>query len=277
MKSLSLSIPNIPRPSLLALAVWCWLAAASFASWGQDSQLCAEGLSQVRFNHGQELSGDLEILSWNIQKANNTGWKKDLSVLAGEVNLAFIQEASIQAGLSEAINSPLHQTFAAGYATPGQQTGVMTLSTSSPSGKCSFTSWEPWLGTPKATSVTEFPLAGRDDRLLTINLHAVNFALGLQDLRTQFQSLASLLEQHQGPVILAGDLNTWSEQRQTVVDEFTGRFGLGAVAFSPDLRTTVFGNALDHIYIRGLQAKSAQVIPVTSSDHNPLRARLAFN
>jgi endonuclease/exonuclease/phosphatase (EEP) superfamily protein YafD len=51
--------------------------------------------------------------------------------------------------------------------------------------------------------------------------------------------------------------------------------GLGAVSFEPDLRTTAFGRALDHIYVRGLEATFAQVIPVSSSDHNPLRVRLA--
>ena len=266
-----------PRPQILSLALFCWFILTSSASPIQASQHCSDALGQVRITQGEEFSGDLEILSWNIQKASNDGWAHDLAVLADEVNLAFIQEASVQAGLSEAINNPLYQTFAAGYATSSQQTGVMTLSTTSPSGQCSLTSWEPWLGTPKATSVTEFPLAGREDRLLTINLHAVNFALGLQDLRQQFRALAELLEQHQGPVILAGDLNTWSGQRQTVVDDFTNTFGLGAIAFSPDLRTKVFGRALDHIYIRGLQAQSAQAIPVTSSDHNPLRVRLALN
>ena len=152
----------------------------------------------------------------------------------------------------------------------------MTLSASSPSVHCNLTSWEPWLGTPKATSITEYPLQDRDERLLTINLHAVNFALGLDDFQAQFQALTDVLRRHQGPVILAGDLNTWSNDRQTLVDEFMREHGLGPVAFEPDLRTTIFGRALDHIYVRGMRAEFARVIPVTSSDHNPLRVRLAF-
>ena len=49
---------------------------------------------------------------------------------------------------------------------------------------------------------------------------------------------------------------------------------LSPVTFMPDLRTTVFGNALDHILVRGLQTASAVAIPVDSSDHNPLLVRL---
>jgi endonuclease/exonuclease/phosphatase (EEP) superfamily protein YafD len=262
---------------LLFLTTACWLVFTSSTALGQADQQCSELLGHGRVVEGEELSGQLEILSWNIQKAKNTGWAQDLAAFAGEVNLAFIQEASIQAHIPEAINNPLYETFAAGYTTTSQRTGVMTLSSTAPSLRCDFTSREPWLGTPKATSVTEFPLAGREERLLAINLHAVNFALGLEALQQQFRALTALLEQHRGPVILAGDLNTWSSQRQTLVDNFTNRFGLNAIAFNPDLRTTVFGQALDHIYIRGLQAQAARVIPVSSSDHNPLRVRLAFN
>jgi len=60
------------------------------------------------------------------------------------------------------------------------------------------------------------------------------------------------------------------------VDKFMSKHGLGPVAFQPDLRTTTFGHALDHIYVRGMRAKLAQVIQVSSSDHNALRVRLAL-
>lgn len=225
---------------------------------------------------GEELSDQVDILSWNIQKASHSGWAQDLAELAGGVNLAFIQEASVQARIPRVL-AGLYQAFARGYSTTEDETGVMTLSSSSPSLDCQFTSWEPWLGTPKATSVTEFPLAGRTDRLLAINLHAVNFALGLDDFRRQFQSLVDLLARHEGPVILAGDLNTWSQERQALVDTFTSEFGLTPVAFNPDLRSTVFGRALDHIYVRGMHTVAARVVPVATSDHNPLLVRLALN
>jgi endonuclease/exonuclease/phosphatase (EEP) superfamily protein YafD len=261
------------RPWALALAL---LAANALVPGVHAAEQCASKLGQAPAA-GSPLQGDLEILSWNIQKASNEGWAEDLAAMTNDVHLAFIQEASVQAGIRQAIPTPLVQAFAAGYTTEQQETGVMTLSASTPSLHCSFTALEPWLGTPKATSVTEYPLADRDERLLTINLHAVNFALGLADFQQQFQALAGVLSGHSGPVILAGDLNTWSERRQLLVDSFLEEFGLDPVAFEPDLRTTAFGRALDHIYIRGLRAESARVIPVTSSDHNPLLVRLALN
>jgi endonuclease/exonuclease/phosphatase (EEP) superfamily protein YafD len=273
----SFSDTSILRNLLLSLAAVCWLDFSSSPALGQDAEPCSDILELPEATLGEEFSGTLDILSWNIQKAGDTDWAQDLAELSSEVNLTFIQEASVQSEIPAAINNSLHEAFAVGYTTSRQQTGVMTLSTSTPSRHCKFTSWEPWLGTPKATSVTEYPLAGRDDRLLAINLHAVNFALGVEDLEQQLRALTGVLEQHQGPIILAGDLNTWSGQRQSLVDEFTRDFGLDAISFTPDLRTTVFGRALDHIYVRGLQAEESRVIPVSSSDHNPLWVRLAFD
>ena len=275
----------MPRPwnivnrwsGLLVLSVTLVLVGSGPSVGSPPPNNCAAGLGLSPIGMGEPLQGDLDVLSWNIQKASNAGWAEDLAEIAGGVQLAFIQEASLQAQIPQAINTPLVQAFAAGYTTSDQETGVMTLSTSNPSLHCNLTSWEPWLGTPKATSITEYPLQDREDRLLTINLHAVNFSLGLENFQQQFSALTDLLSQHNGPVILAGDLNTWSGKRQSLVDRFMQQHGLGPVAFEPDLRTTTFGRALDHIYVRGMRATFARVIPVSSSDHNPLRVRLSLH
>jgi len=257
-------------PGVLAVVIPLTAVSAS-----KEQASCLSVLGQDIPQQGQQLSGYLEVLSWNIQKASNVGWAEDLVSFSQDVDLAFIQEASVQAQIPSVIPADLHSVFAAGYRTATLETGVMTLSSESSSSNCKLTSIEPWLRTPKATSVAEFPLQGREDRLLAINLHAVNFDLGLQSLQMQLGALTDVLLNHPGPVILAGDLNTWSDTRQAFVDNFMREHGLRSVIFEPDLRTTAFGNALDHIYVRGLRAEYAQVIPVSTSDHNPLRVRLA--
>lgn len=239
------------------------------------ARACADNLGQFPIAEGQLLSSPLNILSWNIQKASNDGWMEDLIELGAGAHLTFIQEAAIQAQLGEIHpTGPLYQSFAQGYKSATQSTGVMTLSSHAPTMQCNFIRTEPWLGTPKAATVTEHALAGREERLLAINLHAINFTFGVDDLREQLRPLSTLLANHQGPAILAGDFNTWSASRQQVIDGLLSGHGLNPVSFEPDLRTTAFGRALDHIYVRGLEAEYAEVIPVTSSDHNALRARL---
>lgn len=261
-------------PTLGGLLLTLLTSVATQAA--ENSPDCAAALGQPR-QAEQALATSFSVLSWNIQKSSNAGWESDLGSLAMQADLVFIQEAALQASIPEVFEGTLAEAFAPGYRTASLDTGVLTLSAAEPSAHCRFTALEPWLGTPKASSITEHPLAGREERLLAVNLHAVNFALGLEDFEQQFAAVGEVLQAHQGPVIIAGDLNTWSESRQRSVDQFMAEFGLRPVQFEPDLRTTAFGNALDHIYVRGLAATAATVIPVDSSDHNALQVQLALD
>ena len=128
----------------LLLVLLCLLAAA-----GARADSCANSLGRALPENREAALGDeFEVLSWNIQKASNQGWDTDLASLGAGIDLAFIQEASLQAHLDEIIPGPLHRAFARGYTRPGNSTGVMTLSTGAPSGRCQVTAWEPWLELP---------------------------------------------------------------------------------------------------------------------------------
>lgn len=220
------------------------------------------------------LPRELDILSWNIQKARDTEWATDLARIAQDVELSFIQEARVEADIHEVYETDIHHSFAQGFSSSRQVTGVMTLSSSMPRMSCSLTAREPWLRTPKATNVSSFPIEDSDEDLLAINLHAVNFSLGAKPLRAQLDALSAILHQHQGPIIVAGDLNTWSQKRQKQVDEFMSTHGLESVTFEQDKRSRVFGRVLDHIYVRGLTSMHAETFSVSSSDHNPIKVRL---
>jgi endonuclease/exonuclease/phosphatase (EEP) superfamily protein YafD len=275
MKNSHYRIKALTIVAITAAVLPLSMPEASSRSLLDKARACADNLGQLPIAEGQVLSPPLDILSWNIEKTSNDGWMEDLLEHGSGTHLTFIQEATIGAQLGEVHpTGPLYQSFAQGYSNSSQSTGVMTLSSHAPTMQCNFTRTEPWLGTPKAATVTEHALAGRDERLLAINLHAVNFTFGVEDLREQLRPLATLLANHRGPAILAGDFNTWSASRQQLIDQLLSGHGLNPVSFEPDLRTTAFGRALDHIYLRGLEAEYAEVIPVTSSDHNALRARL---
>ena len=260
---------------MVALTAVVMLSAAGTQA-AEDGKSCAAGLNR-RAAEGPGLDSQFEILSWNIQKAGDRRWSTDFAQLASESDLVFIQEASLQADIPTFLEDIEAEAFAPGYRTASLETGVMTLSSRAYSLHCRFSAIEPWLRTPKATSITEYALRDHEDRLLAINLHAVNFAMGLSDFEGQFAEIGSVLSQHEGPVVVAGDLNTWSESRQSLVDRFMAEHGLQPVRFDPDLRTTAFGRALDHIFVRGLRAESATVIPVESSDHNPLQVQLRID
>lgn len=263
---------------LTALATALLATGKAWASGLPAAALaCSNHLGLLPVAQGQRLSPPLDILSWNIQKTSNQGWMEDLLKLGKGRHLSFLQEADLHARLGELQpGGPLYQSFAEGYISHTQRTGVMTLSSHAPTMQCNFSRTEPWLGTPKAATVTEHALAGRRERLLAINLHAVNFTFGIDDLNAQLRPLADLLMAHQGPAILAGDFNTWSAARQQLVDDTLLQLGLAPLQFEPDLRTRAFGRPLDHIYVRGLTADFTKVVQVTSSDHNALVARLSL-
>ena len=93
----------------------------------------------------------------------------------------------------------------------------------------------------------------------------------------QFEEIGEVIGAHRGPLVMAGDFNTWSEERQAWLDTFADLHQLHAVEFDPDRRTTIFSRPIDHIYTRGLDTVNAQAVPVGSSDHNPLLIRVQID
>lgn len=266
---------TVGRPvlSVATLATLSALTVSGVQGLSDRANVCVGAPGQLPV-HGDTLPPVIEVVSWNMQKAANAGWNTDLASLGSSADLVFLQEASLQAAIPEVLTNTVAGHFAPGYRNRQRTTGVMTLSAAKPSFRCNLSVTEPWLRTPKAASVTEYLIAGRDERLLSVNLHAVNFSLGLERLRDQLGEVGTLLHWHAGPVIVAGDLNTWRKGRQALVDAFMVRHNLTPVSFTPDLRSTALGRALDHIYVRGIEVKNSEVVPMDSSDHNALRAEL---
>jgi endonuclease/exonuclease/phosphatase (EEP) superfamily protein YafD len=220
------------------------------------------------------LAFPLNVFSWNVHKVQQAAVLDEVAALANAAQLMFVQEAVPSRQLPSLVDEALFPAFAPGYVQNGTPTGVLTLSRTQHQVHCHLLALEPWLRTPKATSVTLYPLADRQEMLLAINLHAINFTFGVGDYQNQLTVLAHLMTAHDGPIIFGGDLNTWSPGRQQVVQHFTAMMGLEAVTFDPDNRVTVLGRPLDHLYVRGLTWGRTATHKVTTSDHNPLLATL---
>lgn len=221
-------------------------------------------------------SGNIRLLNWNIQKQRNTNAGDDLQYLANDKDLILIQEASLREETINDIDSSKHWSFAPGYLLDGEVTGVLTMSSIKPLTQCSFITLEPILRTPKATSITEYALSDTELTLAVVNMHVVNFSLGLKAFREQIDNVHRVLETHTGPVILSGDFNTWRRQRMLILEQMTEDLGLSAVDFADDKRVRVMGNLLDHLYVRGLSVTDARTEVVTTSDHNPMSATLGM-
>ena len=238
---------------------------------------CRELMAADITSSGAELdSGNIRLLNWNIQKQRNTNSAADLNELANDKDLVLIQEASLREETINDVDSSKHWSFAPGYLLDGEVTGVMTLSSIKPLTQCSFVTLEPILRTPKATSITEYALSETDMTLAVVNMHVVNFSLGLKAFREQIENVQHVLASHDGPVILSGDFNTWRRQRMLILEQMTEDLGLNPVDFGDDQRVRLMGNLLDHLFVRGLSATDATTEVVSSSDHNPMSAILAM-
>lgn len=219
-------------------------------------------------------ASSINFLCWNIKKGLKPNWQRDLLELADGKDLVIIQEAILHSDLTKTFDDTLHYSFAKGYKTKKRTTGVMTISKHEPIRHHSLTCWEPWLATPKATNITEYALSDTDETLIVVNIHAINFTLGVKQFRKQMDKVRKVFTKHKGPIILSGDFNTWRKKRMEILKELAMEFGLDALSFQQDYRKTVFGQLVDHIYVRAMTPESTDTHHVKSSDHNPLSAEL---
>ena len=281
-------------------------AVGSTTTGSDRSEESAHGCHQLftreAFLPAKPIDHEFALLTWNIEKGQDASWIFDLTHHLPESDILLFQEAALEVGeeqLSLPAKRRFAQYFAPGYQQGNRRTGVVTASRWPAVGDCALTAQEPWLGTPKATSVARFQLAPvesaqpeRDDgpnseqgvfinrskteplTLLIVNVHAINFALGLDAYTAQFEAIGRVINDHRGPLIVGGDFNTWSEQRTQWLEGFLGQFGLAGISFDPDYRTAIFSRPIDHVYVRGLEVISSRVIQVDTSDHNPLWIRV---
>jgi len=243
----------------------------------QGSESCQAAMALPDAEDAPSLDPNrIDLFVWNMKKGAHPESFSDLQRMAGNKDLVLIQEARLEQQPIDALDRAQFWSFAPGYKTSSASTGVMTLSNTTPLTHCYLTDHEPWLGSPKAISVTEFGLASTNDTLAVINVHAVNFTLGVADFERQILKIESVLADHSGPVIVAGDFNTWRQRRLAVLLAMTERLDLNELSFDVDDRVTPFGNIVDRVFVRGLNAVETSIEIVDTSDHNPMSITLSM-
>jgi endonuclease/exonuclease/phosphatase (EEP) superfamily protein YafD len=223
-------------------------------------------------------SSNLRVLTWNIHKQADKGWQTDLARFVESSDLLLLQEVTLEDRLRAIVESArLRWVMASSFLIAGQDIGVLTASRVMPIATCTERIVEPLIRLPKSAVIAWFDLSGTPETLAVVNVHGINFSVSLAAYRAQFAALGDALMDHRGPIIFAGDLNTWTEARSEAVAQLAQRLGLTEIAFETDQRTLFFGKQLDHIFIRGLTMRSSVAFDVKSSDHNPVSATLRLS
>ncbi len=221
-------------------------------------------------------SGGFGLLSWNLHRGSETGLEVVLRELASGQDLLAMQEARLDGDLHQVLDSlRLSWDFTPGFNLNGSPVGVLSAARTDALARCARRTTEPWLRIPKVALYTLYPLTGSRERLMLVNLHGINFSVGTTEFETQLAEAEAVVDGHKGPLIVAGDFNTWSAKRNRLLTDLTGRLGLMPVRFAAEHRVRVWDYPLDHIFYRGLRVLSASSMQQDRSDHNPLLVRFA--
>ena len=232
----------------------------------------------------------IKVLSWNIAKNNyDRSWRADFlaiieqhqpdKIFLQEVRLCAIEKqipelASMGWSFAPNLIDTINNTYS----------GVLTATKADRlSSKAKITKHqEPVTRTPKVSLFVEYAFGDRQETLLAVNTHLINF-VELSKFQAQLQEIEAIISQHQGAVIFSGDFNTWSPSRWLLLLQMTAKLGLTPVAFPAiealKIKRFLLSPPLDYIFYRGLRQKtaSAKVIDnISSSDHNPLLVELCL-
>lgn len=216
------------------------------------------------------LPFNFKILDWNVYKGGKDGLGKDFAFLSRDTDVALLQESyetpQLLSDLTTA-NQELSWTMVRGFKYQGYFTGVATGSRVAAMKLEGFltTVHEPFLNSPKTMMLSVYPLANSLNSLAVLNVHGINFVLNAK-YKKQVQQIVSILKNHVGPILVAGDFNTWNDGRMKYLDNTLKTIGLVRLKLQNEEESS-----LDHAYVRGLQATEAELVSgIKSSDHAPM-------
>jgi endonuclease/exonuclease/phosphatase (EEP) superfamily protein YafD len=224
------------------------------------------------------LGPEFKVLVWNILKAKRTNWIRDFKELVIDKDLVLLQEAVLNAPSDylfqndERMQWVMARSFRhrTTYVEHGVKTGCAVVACDRHFYLSPHT--EPFSQTQKLLLSTQYRIGESTDLLLVINMHAMNF-VGVKKYSDQLDQLSCALDDHTGPVILAGDFNTWNPSRFVYFLRVAERANLREACMQRQTRLAHMNQHLDHVFYRGLSLKSIESLKhYRSSDHAPIVA-----
>jgi endonuclease/exonuclease/phosphatase (EEP) superfamily protein YafD len=205
----------------------------------------------------------IKILIWNVYKGQRQNFENHFLDLARTKDILVIQEMYLDQRMLSLLQklSDFYFVGATSFLDSNIPTGVLTGSLGhlkdSKYLKSEFS--EPITKTPKMSLLNSYAVRGFKKPLLIVNTHAINFVT-MVEYEHQIQDLFIKITEYAGPVIFAGDFNTWSLGRMEILKKYIKQLKFNEVKFEKDERLKVLGNPLDHIfYSQGVKLIRAQV------------------
>ena len=216
------------------------------------------------------------MLCWNVHKHNDD--QKFIRYLEKQVrqkkiDLLMFQEATFKNGERFALPHFSYDA-AANLEFNGKFYGVLTASSVGSLYANAYLSegQEAFIGPHKSMLLSSYGFKDKS-KLLVLNIHAINFRENTR-YNKEVARFFDFIELYEGPLIIAGDFNTWNKKRFDKLHENAKKLKMKAVTFAKSSAVKSFwGNDLDHIFYKGLELLDSSVDKAEAlSDHNPLFA-----
>lgn len=231
-----------------------------------------------RFSCSRFVPDTFGVLCWNVYKKNtkNPEFKPYLEKMTAEKEIDFLllQEANFRDdnhftlpdfAFDAAANLEYRREF---Y-------GVLSASRVESTHAQAYLSEgrESLIGPHKSLLLSTYTFEDGSE-LLILNVHAINFREN-QRYHKELERFLNLMIDHKGPMIIAGDFNSWNKKRMQRLHEIREKLGLHSVPFTQtDNVKSFMGNHLDFILYRGVEILDFSVDRDHGlSDHNPLFTR----
>lgn len=261
---------------LLTLLFFSTLALPTWSAFGVDI-LPEEQATLTLMEEAQAPEkNEVRLLLWNVYKEGKKTFKSEFDKLKrqNKPNTLLFQEAYQSTEIEKRetnlclVSSDCY--FSSAFSYDNYHYGVLTSSQFPIYRPQTLHSnmTEPILGSPKTSLMVEIETA--QDSILVINTHGINF-VSLIAYDVQLQEIVAKAKNWRGPIVWAGDFNSWNPGRMSLLKRATQSLGLTKVEFkNSDLIKGFLGYKLDHTFSRGLSVSEATVIETKGSDHNAL-------
>ncbi len=225
---------------------------------------------------GSDLKAIFRITTWNLHKFQRANWQQELKLWSRRSDLLLLQEVMERPALSQLL-TPAHFNWLQlqAFRLEGEATGVLNAAPAAALYSCSLRAPEPVSRLPKSTLLTLYALEGSAYPLLVVNVHGVNFELGMAAYSRQITRIFKLVARYPGPVVLAGDFASWGDKRAGYLSGLALQNGFEEVLPSPDQRVRAMSAPVDHIFYRKLNLHRSESQKTNASDHTPLWAEFS--
>ena len=235
---------------------------------------------QTFAHHTTHLSCKFSLLVWNIHKENQT---KAFTEMLQRLTQTYKSDLLLFQEVKYPKNTPFSLqeysfALAGNMETKQNIFGVLTAAKSAFSEITPALSSKKELGfiSHKSFLLSKHNIANKKE-LTILNLHAINFVT-TKSFAHELHAIKEKLLKLEGPLIVAGDFNTWSKKRQKLLEDFQKELGLKKLQIDDERHVKqIMWQTIDHIYYKDLKPLQALAIDTKNiSDHNPIYAEFVL-